>query len=262
MENPRSKGSSFVQPKVIEKLDNVAVEAALKALNGSIRYRSMCSCGTSSVSSDSFELLQVPMRQSTSDDVELQSEGASTERTTEQEDDHEVMHLTDLLKQVFTTEMLDSCDKRKNHGGKTIPGAKARTPSLAKTPDQLLLRLGRYSGEHSATRRKLTNLVTIPTELDIGPQTEVGKASGAVIYDVDAVIHHLPGKKKLSTDQPSTKNATTPSDDLDNQGGHYVTCVRTSHDTWRSYNDNEVTSVSTAQALTRDVYIVSYAKRR
>ena len=31
----------------------------------------------------------------------------------------------------------------------TIPGAKARTPSLAKTPDQLLLRLGRYSGEHS-----------------------------------------------------------------------------------------------------------------
>lgn len=54
----------------------------------------------SSVSSDSFELLQVPMRQSTSNDVKLQSEGASTERTTEQEDDHEVMHLTDLLKQV------------------------------------------------------------------------------------------------------------------------------------------------------------------
>ena len=30
----------------------------------------------------------------------------------------------------------------------------------------------------SATRRKLTNLVTIPTELDIGPLTEAGKASG------------------------------------------------------------------------------------
>ena len=60
------------------------------------------------------------------------------------------------------------------------------------------------------------------------------------MYDLDGVVHHT--------------HATA-------NGGHYVSCVRTEDGAWHHFNDATVNAVEIGAVLTKDVVIMSYARR-
>ncbi|CAM9631873.1 unnamed protein product [Laminaria digitata] len=89
-------------------------------------------------------------------------------------------------------------------------------------------------------REKLTYLVEIPTVLDAGPYTEVGRHFGVpVVYDLEAVVHHEGTAHR----------------------GHCVAFARDTDGAWCCCNDDSVTSATEAEALTSGAYVLIYAKR-
>ena len=68
-----------------------------------------------------------------------------------------------------------------------------------------------------------------------------------IMYDLEEVMHHSSWSQQ--------------SGDLETQGGHCVTFVRTGDDKWINYNDRSVSIVSADKVLTPDAHILMYTKR-
>ena len=62
------------------------------------------------------------------------------------------------------------------------------------------------------------------------------------MYSLQGILHH-------------TNNDKTTAH------GHYYACVRTKGDTWRRYSDQDVRTVGIGSVVTKDVAILSYARR-
>ncbi|CAM9500685.1 unnamed protein product [Laminaria digitata] len=221
--------------------ENIILKAALRGMTGDTHYVRPCACKNKSRATDPFFLLTVPME-------ELPSNGVDSESSGKQGEGGAAVHLHTLLAKAYSTQTVKSCpDCRGENGGEPSPDGTSRTPVLADCPDRLMIQLGRFSG-NSAERKKLTHLVTVPTVLNAGPYTEAGRASKVdVLYDLTAAAHHTSRERQQG--------------DVEKQTGHYKAFTRSSADTWHRCNDTNVSTVYTSEVLTKNAYILSYAKR-
>ena len=78
-----------------------------------------------------------------------------------------------------------------------------------------------------------------------------------MLYDLVAVIHHMSKENVMKKDINEKDNKGG----LEERRGHYLAFTRIDADLWCSYDDDKVTTVSSSKVLTKDAYILSYAKR-
>ncbi|CAN0537381.1 unnamed protein product, partial [Scytosiphon promiscuus] len=72
-------------------------------------------------------------------------------------------------------------------------------------------------------------------------------SAAEVLYDIDTVVHHTSLDR-----QPG---------DVEKQTGHYKVFTRIRDDSWYKLDDLHVSVVHTSDVLTKDAFILSYAKK-
>ncbi|XP_010559301.1 PREDICTED: ubiquitin carboxyl-terminal hydrolase 21-like [Tarenaya hassleriana] len=126
----------------------------------------------------------------------------------------------------------DSCKKKVS---------KEKQLALSKLPLVATFHLKRFKNDGFSTEKILKH-VNIPLELDLWPYMSGSEENEvSTTYHLYALVEHLGSSL---TD------------------GHYVSYVRSAHETWHKFDDSRVTRIEEGCVLSQDAYILFYARER